>query len=76
MARKFRAIAKVPPAETDKGTGFVKYRFNNIDKFLVFIQNKYSSVYFINFFHNAEGKPNHEKLCYTWGKKKGLELPR
>lgn len=63
--RKFVAIAKA------NKTDFVKYRFNDFNKFLAFILRKFPETYYINIFSNKGADKN--KLVYTWGKKKGLE---
>ena len=76
MAKKFCAICKVNHSQTKNFTGFVKYRFNDIDKFILFIQKKYDPVYFVNIFVNDPKYPTYQKLFATWGRKKGLEPAR
>lgn len=68
--RKYTAIAKVGYNVTAKENIMVKYRFNDMDKFLAFMQNKWQPLY-INIFLLAGN--NRGKLAYTWGRKKGLE---
>jgi len=63
--KKFTAIAK---ADTNT---FVKYRYNDFNKFLVFILRKFPQTYYINIFSNKGSDKN--KLLFTWGKHKGLQ---
>ena len=66
MARKYTAIVKTGTLP-DGSNICVKYRFNNINNFLNFIQAKYPNVKWANIY-NKETK----QLIYTWGNKKGL----
>ena len=62
--RKFVAIAKA------ENSNFVKYRFNDLNKFIEFIVKKHNPFFF-NVFSNTG--INKGLLMYTWGRKKGLE---
>ena len=68
--RKFTALAKTGYDHTLKQDIFVKYRFNNIDNFLQFIQKKHNPLY-INIYDRIG--VNAGKLRYTWGRTKGLQ---
>ena len=69
--KKYVAIAKVGYNASLKQNICVKYRFNKIDRFLIFIQQKFPSVVWINIYFNDGINKN--KLMYTWGKMKGLQ---
>ena len=71
--RKFTAIAKVGYNVTEKQNIMVKYRFNDLDKFILFMQRKWQPRY-INIFYLAGNQRG--KLAYTWGSKKGLEAAK
>ena len=62
--RKFVIIAK-----TSSGN-FVKFRTNNVEKTIIFLNDKHQ-IYFANIFSN--NGPNKGMLIYTYGKKKGIE---
>ena len=62
--RKFVIIAK-----TSSGN-FVKFRTNNIEKTIIFLNDKHQ-IYFANIFSNTG--QNKGMLVYTYGKKKGIE---
>ena len=66
--RKYVVIAKV---ESDH---FVKYRFNDIDKVIKFLTNKYPGLKYMNIYSNNGEQRG--KMLYTWGKHKGLEPSR
>jgi len=68
--RKYTAIAKIGYNKDTKENIFVKYRFNNIDNFLKFLTTKHTPLY-CNIFYLAGNQRG--KLCYTWGKNKGLQ---
>jgi len=65
LIKKFVSIAKVD------NTTFVKYRFNDIDKYILFQLKKWPDTRFINIFSNKGA--DKRKLLYTYGRKKGLE---
>lgn len=64
-SRKFILICKA-----DKDL-FVKYRSDDFNKTLVFLQKKYSKFCFANIFCNTGSDKG--KLIYTFGKLKGLQ---
>ena len=70
--KKYSAIAKVGYNKENKTNICVKYRFNDINDFLKFMNRKYN-VQWINIFYRTGEQSN--KLAYTWGNKKGLEKP-
>jgi hypothetical protein len=63
--KKFVSVAKVD------NTKFVKYRFNDINKYIEFQLRKWPDTRFINIFSNKGA--DKRKLLYTYGRKKGLE---
>lgn len=67
--KRFIAIAKVG-YDPGRGNICVKYRFNDLNNFLAFMQRKYTP-YWINIFNKTD--PQAGKLVYTWGRKKGLQ---
>jgi len=69
--KKYVAISKVGYNGSMKQNICVKYRFNKIDRFLIFIQQKFPAVVWINIYSNDGINKN--KLLYTWGKMKGLQ---
>lgn len=70
--RTYIAISKVGYDKTTKSAICVKYRFNNIDNFLIFINKKFPSVCWINIYYRKGINKN--RMAYTWGKNKGLRL--
>ena len=70
VEKKYSGIAKVGYNKDTKTNICVKYRFNNIDNFLKFMNLKYK-VQWINIFFRTGNQAN--KLAYTYGSKKGLE---
>lgn len=68
--RKFTAIAKIGYDVTAKQNIMVKYKFNDLDNFIKFMQRKWQPLY-INIFYLAGAERG--KLVYTWGRKKGLQ---
>jgi hypothetical protein len=66
--KKFTAIAKVQ--ELGQATKFVKYRFNRIDLFIIWLCSRYK-VFFINFYSNSG--ENKRTQVASYGTKKGLE---
>lgn len=68
--KKFTAIAKVGYDPAIKKNICVLYRFDNFDKFLIFMQKKYSPIWINIFFNTGDQKG---KLYKTWGKIKGLQ---
>lgn len=64
--KKFCIVAKIGPDQ------FVKYRSNNLDNFFKFLIQKYGGIYYANVFSNFG--PDENKLIYTYGKHKGLQL--
>lgn len=71
-SKKYVGIGKVGYI-AGKGNICVKYRFNDINNFLAFMNRKYTP-YWINIFSN-DG-PDKNRLVFTWGRKKGLEIPK
>lgn len=69
----YTAIAKVGYNKSLQQNICVKYRFNKVDNFLIFIQKKFPSICWINIFNNIG--IDKDKLVYTWGKNKGLQRP-
>ena len=67
--KRFTAVAKVG-WDPIRGNICVKYRFNDLNNFLAFMQRKYSP-YWINIFYKSGTQAG--RLAYTWGRKKGLE---
>jgi hypothetical protein len=72
--KKYVGIAKVGYDPAFKQPICVKYRFDRMDKFLIFIQHKFPAVCWINIYYKSGA--NKGKLCYTWGKLKGLQEAR
>ena len=68
--RKFSAIAKIGYDKNLKQNICVKYRFNNLDNFLNFIQKKHNP-FFVNIYFRTG--VNARQLAYTWGRNKGLQ---
>ena len=48
----------------------VKYRFNDVNKFIIFINNKFNPLWINIYYRTGEQK---NKLAYTWGRNKGLQ---
>ena len=71
--RRYTAIAKIGYDNTLKQNVMVKYRFNNLDNFIAFLIKKHNPLY-CNIFYLAGEQRG--KLCYTWGRKKGLETAK
>lgn len=64
--KQFCVIAKVD------NVNFVKYRTDNLDNCILFLKNKYSGLRYANIFSNRG--QNENKLLYTYGKIKGLQI--
>ena len=73
VERLFYAIAKVGYNQQTKQNICVKYRTNKPQNCADFLQKKFPNVCWINFFHRVGEDKG--KLCWTWGSKKGLQLP-
>jgi hypothetical protein len=71
VSKKFTAIAKVGWDASNKKNICVKYRFDKVDNFIAFMQRKYTNIYWINIYYKTGVQKG--KLCYTWGKHKGLQ---
>lgn len=69
-SKKYIGIAKIGYDKTIKNNICVKYRFNDVDKFIKFLTLKFPSVAWINIYNKVE--PEKNKLVYTWGNIKGL----
>lgn len=69
--RKYCGIAKISYNSATKQPVCCKYRFNDITKFLFFLQQKYPLVCWCNIYYRTGTQKN--KLAYTWGKFKGLQ---
>jgi len=70
VERKFSAIAKIGFDTSTKQNICVKYRFNDVNKFIIFINNKFNPLW-INIYYRTGEQRN--KLAYTWGRNKGLQ---
>lgn len=71
VSKKYVGIAKVGYNISIKQSICVKYRFDNTDKFIIFIKNKFPNVCWINIYSNTG--MNKDKLLFTWGLHKGLQ---
>ena len=67
--RKCCGIAKIGFDKSTKQNICVKYRFNDLDNFLKFIQKKHNP-FFVNIYFRTG--VNARQLAYTWGRNKGL----
>ena len=67
--RKYKVIAK-----TTNAGNFVKYRSNNAENFIKFLQRKYPGACYANFYSNRGA--DRGALVLTWGKFKGLQPAR
>jgi heterodisulfide reductase subunit A-like polyferredoxin len=68
--RKFSGIAKVGFNTSTKQNICVKYRFNDVNKFIIFINNQFNPLWINIYYRTGEQK---NKLAYTWGRNKGLQ---
>jgi len=68
--RKFSGIGKIGYDTNLKNNICVKYRFNDVNKFIIFMINKHNPMW-INIYNRTGTNKN--KLAYTWGKNKGLQ---
>ena len=68
--RKYSGIAKIGYDTNTKNNICVKYRFNDVQKFILFMNRKYSPMW-INIYNRIG--PDKNKLAYTWGRNKGLQ---
>lgn len=72
--RKYAAIAKIGYNPALKQPICVKYRFNNIEKFIEFMRSKYPLICWINIYaKDIDAGTKRGLLLYTWGNKKGLQ---
>jgi hypothetical protein len=69
--RKYVGIAKIGYNPATRQPICCKYRFNDINKFLLFLQRKFPAVCWCNIYFRTGAEKN--KLAYTWGKFKGLQ---
>ena len=72
--RNYIGIAKIGYNQQTKQPICVKYRFNNKEKFIDFLRNKFTFVYWVNVYAKDidEGKYK-GKLLYLWGNKQGFK---
>ena len=69
--KRYTAIAKTGYDLALKKNICVKYRFNDINNFLKFMQTKHQPLW-INIFYNTGAEKG--KLAYTYGRIQGLTL--